>query len=254
MYDAALEGVCSAVDSSDGAAVAACNAVTAQQGARVCSGTRRCTKGGSIDETITDHGQCEDDGGTWASDPVCQSGVEEKFDEWRYVPPVPGQDPEADRECGYVDETGTPYPPEERRGRRNVDYIPGTSDAIEKCTCTSCYMTMTDYTNRDGGGYKDYCNLNVCTEDGTTAEWSMSQGFQIPSDTASSTDQPESYKTFAELADTLGASPEVLLAFTIVSSLLILYCLFSLACGSNGDSKEYDSDDSCHTDSEEEAD
>eukprot|EP01050_Picozoa_sp_SAG11_P015886 SAG11_NODE_2106_length_3813_cov_2.317447_3_plen_96_part_00 len=81
-------------------------------------------------------------------------------------------------------------------------------DPIEKCICEDCYITMSDHTNRlGGGGYAQYCNLHVCGDDGQV--WDMSGGVAIKDDDASKTSAPEYFQTFKEIADKLGVSPEV---------------------------------------------
>jgi hypothetical protein len=229
---------CVGIDGSDDAD---CDA-SAGMGKQACEGTLRCeggTTGGMLDQ-----GACESDGGTWSATRRCQTGLQAQFDLWRYVEPSPETDPAAAEICGQTAADGTQLQP--MRGKMNIDFIPGVSDASEKCVCESCYMTMTDHTNRNPlGGYNQFCTINVCNDEGVV-QWNPSAGTElvITSDNAGrgECDDNDSCKTFAELAALTGASPEILMAFMVVSGLLVLYCLINIACDKGG-SKEYDSDE-----------
>jgi hypothetical protein len=234
MYDATLDDLCQGIDPTDNDS---CNAASNDRMLKEdCEATLRCaggTVGGMLDEDA-----CLADGGTWGAK-RCQTGVQAKYAVWRYVEPSPANDANAQL-CGYnVDD------PDASRGSINLDYIPSVTDSSMKCICDECYMTQTDYTNRNSlGGYREYCGLNVCDAEGV-AQWGPSQGTEIviSSDTAgrSDCDDNPSCKTFAEFAELTGASKEILMAFGAVCVLLVLYCLINIACD-KGDSKEYDSD------------
>lgn len=240
MYDATLEGQCVGIAAADDTACGA----SADMGKQACEGTGRCT-GGATTPAMLDQGACEADGGTWSAARVCQTGVQSKYAVWRYSEPSPESNPEDAALCGHVD---TPTDATPLRGSINIDYIPGVSDASDKCVCESCFMTQTDYNNRNAmGGYAQYCNLNVCTEAGVVA-WGPSVGTElvIVSDTAGrgECDDSAKCKTFAELAALTGASPEILIAFAVVSGLLVLYCLVNVIFDKGGDEADSDDEDS----------
>lgn len=237
MYDASLDDVCQGIDPVDNDDCGVTS--TARMLKQDCEATLRCvggSAGGMLDEAA-----CEADGGSWSSSKRCQTGLQAKYSEWRYAEPSPANDANAEL-CGYVENPTAAAP---LKGKINVDFVPGVTDASLKCICESCWMTATDYTNRNTqGGYKAYCRLNVCTAEGEVV-WGPSQGseFVMTSDTASKADCDDNSncKTFAEFAELTGASPEILMAFAAVCGLLLLYCLINVACD-KGDSKEYDSD------------
>lgn len=237
MYDATLEGQCVGIALGNDAL---CD-TSADMGKQACEGTGRCT-GGASTLAMLDQGACETDGGTWSETRVCQTGVQSKYAGWRYSEPSPESDPAMAALCGHVD---APTAADPLRGSISLDYIPGVSDASDKCVCDQCWMTQTDHTNRNAmGGYAQYCNLNVCTDAGVVA-WGPSVGTElvIVSDNAgrSECDDGNSCKTFAELAALTGASPEMLIAFAVVSGLLALYCLCNIIFDKGGD--EYESDE-----------
>jgi len=233
MYDATLDDLCQGIDPTDDES---CNVASSDSMLKEdCEGTLRCdggTVGGMLNKAA-----CEADGGTWGAK-RCQTGVQAKYAVWRYAEPSPSNDANAQL-CGYNVED-----PDASRGRINEDYIPSVTDASMKCICEPCYMTQTDYTNRNTlGGYSVYCGLNVCNAEGV-AEWGPSSGeIRVTSETAgrSDCDDNPSCKTFKEFAELTGASKEILMAFGAVCGLLVLYCLINVACD-KGDSKEYDSD------------
>ena len=114
--------------------------------------------------------------------------------------------------CGIADGRGNP----------NTDYVPELMDSIEKCICDDCWITMSDNENRMGaGGYISYCNLNVCGADGT--RWEPSGGFQIVDDDASTTTAPEHFQTLKQISETLGVSPEVMVAVLVLGFVLVVY-------------------------------
>lgn len=241
MYDATLNDVCQGITEADDAACG----VASEEGMlkEDCEATLRCVggnTGGMLAKTL-----CEADGGTWSTTKLCQTGVQAKYDEWRYSEPTPANDPLTAAQCGYAE---NPTEADPSRGTINPDYVAGRDDASFKCTCDRCWQTVTDFTNRNSqGGYKEYCNLHVCTSDGENMWEGAAAGqdlsFMSAGASRSDCDGQDHCKTFKEIADAIGASPEVLMAFAAVCGLLISYCLCNIAC-SKSDSKEYDSDHS----------
>ena len=131
-----------------------------------------------------------------------EAALEAKFVGWRYEPPS-AAGPAA---IGALDICGSSTTPV--RGVYNVDYVAEMMDPIDKCTCGNCFITMNDNENRmQSGGYIEYCNLNICSADGT--RWEPSGGFAITDAKAGASTAPESFRTLKEISDTLGVSPEV---------------------------------------------
>jgi hypothetical protein len=193
VYDAPIADACGAIDPSDTTTQGVCAEYSGLDAP--CKSVARCSTGNAVADEPT----CVAASGVWGPR-VCQTGLEAKFEEWRYVSPVTDEGT-PDPICGGAD-------PANPTGVYNAEYVPGVSDVIEKCICGPCYVTMSDYENMGaGGGYNEYCNLHVCTSEGTA--WEPSGGFAVTAENAGAYEGPESFKTFKEISDTLGVSVEV---------------------------------------------
>lgn len=172
-----------------------------------------------------------------------EAALEAKFVGWRYEPPS-AAGPAA---IGALDICGSSTTPV--RGVYNVDYVAETMDPIDKCTCGNCFITMNDNENRmQSGGYIEYCNLNICSADGT--RWEPSGGFAITDAKAGASTAPESFRTLKEISDTLGVSPEVLMGVTGLGIFLVVYYLIFHVIKGPGPKD----DDSSSSDDEKESD